>query len=112
MIKQFDWDSLSVDLIPQAVLKYPPAYFEKRLGFTFKDIVDGLGDFRGVLLSLDELTFALKRYRGHKEGTTTLYLSRDFTDVESITQAIGIIVKGLGLNVNDIVWQRKDTPDA
>jgi hypothetical protein len=112
MIKQADWDSLSVELIPQAVLKYPPSYFEKNLGLAFEDKWDGLGDFRGVLLSLDNLVFALKRYKGHKEGTTTLYLSRDLTDVGTITQIVDTIVKGLGLNAADISWQRKDTPDA
>ena len=113
MIHQRDWKTFHDDLLPQAVLGKTPEYFEKSLGIRFLEDYDDLDYYKGVLLSLDDsTTFALKQYRGNDPKTTTIYLMSDQRDVDQITTIIGKIVDELALQRDDIIWQRKDNPEA
>jgi hypothetical protein len=113
MIQQMDLRTFESDLLPQAVLGRAPEYFEKRLGIKFLEDYDDLDYYKGVLLSLDDSTiFALKQYRGNDPKTTIVYLKSDQRDIDQITKIVGIIVNELGLQSDDIIWQRRDNPEA
>src|ERR1700691_377134 len=76
MIRQSSFDAVqSLDLIPQAIIGRPVSYFASSMHADFVSGHDGFDQFEGAVFVLDEkFSFALKRYRGHPNGTTTIYL--------------------------------------
>jgi hypothetical protein len=64
------------------------------------------------LLSFNgEWAFALKHYKGHPAGTTTIYLPREFESVETISRMIQQIAQELNLPSEALSWQRSYSPD-
>lgn len=115
MIEQIDWSLLTEHFIPQAVLGRPPTFFEGERGIVFLSGVDSFDYYKAALLSIDsarEIPIVLKQYRGARSETTTIYLNPSFNDVDRITELITNIVSDLGLSSADILWQRKDDPEA
>jgi hypothetical protein len=99
------------DLIPQAIIRKPVAYFEGQ-GFGFVHDYDALDFFQGAAFLLDDLPFALIHHRGCPDNETTIYLTRDFSeDVGTITDSIRHILAALRLPSNSLVWERKDDPE-
>lgn len=113
MIEQLEWNEHVVHMLPQAVINKPPSYFEAKFGTRFVDDLDGLDYYTAAILMLNgKQIFQLKRHRGNEPGTTNIYLPPELHDVESITSVISDIVMAFGLENEDIIWQRKDDPDA
>ncbi len=105
-------DLSNIDLIPQAIIKKPISYFDGRFGIHVVDDHDDFDAYQGAALSLNgELRFALKHYAGYPSETTTIYLSREFKDVEEITRIVTKIIHALQLPASAISWQRADDPD-
>lgn len=115
MIEQIDWSLLTEHFIPQAVLGKAPTFFERERGIVFVSGVDGFDYYKAALLSIDsarEIPIVLKQYRGAEPESTTIYLSPSFNDVDRITDLIANIISDLNLSSADILWQRKDDPEA
>jgi hypothetical protein len=113
MIEQADWSLLTEHFVPQAVLGKPPSYFEREKGITFTQAWDGLDYYKAALLVGSTPTpIVLKQYRGNDPNHTTIYLNPDITDLTKITAIIADVVSGLALSDSDVLWQRKDNPEA
>ena len=105
-------DSAGADLVPQAIISKPISYFHDTLGIELTSDHDDLDDYEGALLSFnEEWAFALKHYKGHPAGTTTVYLPREFESVETISRMIQRIVEELKLPSETLSWQRSDNPE-
>jgi len=105
-------DAAGADLVPQAIIRKPIAYFHDVLGIELTSDHDDLDEYEGALLSFNGAwTFALKHYKGHPSGTTTVYLSREFESVETISRMIQQIIAELKLPSEALFWQRSDNPD-
>jgi hypothetical protein len=101
-----------IELVPQATIKRPISYFDGRFGIRVVSDHDDLDAYQGAALSLNgELPFALRHYRGYPPDTTTIYLSREFSDVNEITGIVAKILRELELPASAISWQRADNPD-
>ncbi len=113
MIRQHSWNPLTEHFVPQAAIRHPPSFFESQKGITFTEDVDGLYYYKAAYLLKDDLIpFLLKQYRNDSRGETTIYLNPDIQDVNEISRITADIVSDLGLREDDVVWQRKDTPNA
>jgi hypothetical protein len=98
--------------VPQAIIRKPISYFDGRFGIRLVSDRDDLDMYQGAALSLNgELRFALKHYRGYPPDTMTIYLSREFDDVQEITRTVEKILRELELPSSDLSWQRADSPD-
>lgn len=113
MIRQLDWEPATEHFIPQAVLSKTPSFFEAERRITFTSSYDNLDYFKAALLTIGGgLRFLLKQYSGARPGTTTIYLSPENQDIEYITSTVHEIVTNLGLTKRDVLWERKDNPEA
>jgi len=113
MIRQSSFDAVqSLDLIPQAIIGRPLSYFASSMHADFVSGHDDLDQFEGAVFVLDEkFHFALKWYRGHPKGTTTIYLPHEFSGLDDITKIVSMIMNELRLDEGTLVWQRADNPD-
>ena len=101
-----------LELIPQAIIRKPISFFDGRFGIRVINDRDELDVYQGAALSLnDELKFALRHYAGYPPDTTTIYLSREFRDVQHIKGIVEKILRELEIPYSDISWQRADNPD-
>jgi hypothetical protein len=103
--------SLSVDVVPQAVVSLPlKTIIGKRA-----DISKGYDDldfFEGAFFKLDhEIEIAVRHYRGHPENTTTIYIDRREDDVERITKLVLQIMREFQVPPTALQWQRRDDPE-
>jgi hypothetical protein len=110
---QIPFDRLpDVELIPQAIIGKSPADFARHLSAQLVSDRDDFDTFEGVALTIDnELTFALKHYRGYPPNTITIYLPRAINRLDEITNTIRTISDTLRIPTGWILWQRKDNPD-
>jgi len=103
--------SLSVDVVPQAIINMPVEAVIGRL----TDIRRGSDDldyFVGASFKLDnKIEIALRHYDGHDKGTTTIYIDRREKSVEHITRLIRIILDELDVPVKALQWERQNDPD-
>jgi hypothetical protein len=113
MLRPLDFDAYgNFDLVPQAIFKKPFSYFRDKLGIMFVNSYDDLDDFQGALLTFNgDWAFALKHYRGHPDDSTTVYLSRDYQNAETISSMVSEIARELDLPRDAISWQRGDKHD-
>jgi hypothetical protein len=101
-----------IELVPHAIIKRPISDFDGRFGIRLVKDRDDLDAFEGAELLLNgKLRFALRHYRGYPPDTTTIYLSREFDDVQEITRIVGKILRELELPSSDLSWQRADNPN-
>jgi hypothetical protein len=101
------------DLLPQAIIRKPVAYFESR-GYRFERDSDALDEFQGAAFALDDgLRFALIHHQGHPADETTIYLTRGDGngDVTKITSLVRAVLEALNLPPEALVWERKDNPN-
>ena len=113
-IKEIDLKNVldACELIPQAVIKQSLEKLVGEQGFTLHKGVDGLDEYQGIALSLEDAApFAIMRYKGHPEDTFTIYLPRDVRELDEITKRVSKIIHLLGVPDESIEWQRKDDPD-
>jgi len=113
MLKALEFSKLGkIDLIPQAIIRKPIAYFEREAGRLVSDF-DELDFFEGAAFALEDgLPFALIHHRGNPVDETTLYLTRDFGhDVGEITISIRRILRALKLTDDLLVWERQHDPE-
>jgi hypothetical protein len=98
--------------LPQAVINRPLASLSRALDARTDHGHDDLDDYESAAFVFDERTpFTLKHDRGHPDGTVTLYLPGDISDVAVITALVGGIVRTLGLGTDALLWQRADDPE-
>ena len=113
MFRQLDWEPATEHFIPQAVLNKTPSFFEAERRITFTSSYDNLDYFKAALLAVGSGTrFLLKQYRGARPSTTTIYLSPENQGIEYITRTVHEIVSSLDLTDSDVLWERKDNPEA
>lgn len=115
MIEQVDWSLLTEHFVPQAVLSKSVDFFEKEKGISFVSACDNLGDYKAALLFMDSakgVAIVLKQYRGGTPNSTVIYLDPSLDDVGKITKLVADIVESLGFESADILWQRRDNPEA
>jgi hypothetical protein len=113
MLKHLAMEELAErDMLPQAILRRPVADLANQLGEPLLEAFDDLDVYQGIALQLNgETQFALKHYKGHPAGTTTVYLSSQISEIETITRLVARIADELHLSGRDVLWQRKDDPD-
>lgn len=100
------------DMRPQAILRRPVSDLASQLREPLFEGADDLDLYQGIALQLNgETQFALKHYKGHPAGTTTVYLSSQISEIETITRLVARIADELHLSNQDVLWQRKDDPD-
>jgi hypothetical protein len=103
--------SLSVDVVPQAVISLPVGKVVGRRA----DISSGNDDldyFEGASFKLDnKIELAVRHYRGHPENTSTIYIDRRESNVEQITRLIRKILEELHVPLAALQWERQDNPD-
>jgi hypothetical protein len=103
--------SLSVDVIPQAVIGLPIA---EVIGH-HADISSGNDDFdyfEGASFKLDNtIEIAVRHYRGHPANTATLYIDRSARDVEQITMLIRRVLFEFDIPDTALTWERRINPE-
>lgn len=101
-----------IDLVAQAIVKKPLKYFSDNFNICFLRIYDVLDWYEGAVLDLsDQIEYALRRYNGHPEDTTTIYLPFELKNAEKITEKVLEILKIYNLTELDLEWQRKNGPE-
>jgi hypothetical protein len=73
------------DLVPQAILREDLRRLARRTGLKLEEGSDDLDEFVGAYLQVGALPVAIKHYRGHPKGTSTIYLPSEVSDVSEIT---------------------------
>lgn len=101
----------ATELVPQAMIAAPVAYFAERAGSEILEDHDDLDTFDGAAFSLDKVPFAVMHYRGFPENTSAIYLPYQIKDVEEITNIIARIVSAFEVPESAVTWQRKDNPE-
>jgi len=101
--------SLSVDVIPQAIIALPV----EQIGLKYlREESDDFDFYEGTSFKLDDkIEIAVRHYRGHPKNTTTIYIDRRERDVEHITQLIRKILKELHIPVEALQWERRQNPE-
>ena len=113
MVRQVDWDPATEHFVPHAVLGRPPAWFETEKGITFTEGLDGLDYYKAALFLMDDGTrFILRQYPRNDQRNTTIALEPFVHGLDWITKVVDEIVLAFDLTAADIVWQRKDNPEA
>jgi|SRR5271166_2097024 len=99
--------SEKIEWIPQAIIRKPVAFFQKRLGLKFIEDSDNLDFFEGTLPArIGNRSFVLRRYRGFPSDVVGIYLPHDLTDGAAISKMIHKITERLNLPSSAISWQR------
>jgi hypothetical protein len=79
---------------------------------SFEEDEDDLDVFQGVGIIVNNRHLAaLKHYRGHPEGQTTIYLPDTISDVNVITEVLRILLKALRLSEKALSWERRMNPE-
>jgi len=101
--------SLSVDVVPQAIVALPVG---KIVGRQVSSGSDDFDHFEGASFKLDnKIEIAVRHYRGHPENTSTIYIDRRESNVENITWLIRKILKEFHIPLEALQWERRDDPD-
>jgi hypothetical protein len=101
--------SLSVDVVPQAIVALPVG---KIVGRRVSSGSDDFDYFEGASFKLDnKIEIAVRHYRGHPENTSTIYIDRRLSNVEHITSLIRKILEEFHVPLEALQWERQDNPD-
>jgi hypothetical protein len=113
MVRQIDWNPATEHFVPHAVVSRSPSWFEAEKGILFTEGLDGLDYYRAALCSMDDGTpFMLRQYYRNDPTNTTITFEPFIHGLDWITKAVEEIVFAFGLTASDVVWQRKDNPEA
>jgi hypothetical protein len=101
--------SLSVDVIPQAIIALPV----DKIGLKYlREESDDFDLYQGASFKLDDkIEIAVRHYRGHPKNTTTIYIDRRERDVGHITHLIRKILEELHIPVEALQWERQHDPE-
>lgn len=103
--------SLSVDVVPQAIIGLPVNEIVGRRA----DISSGSDDldkFEGASFKIDnKIEIAVRHYQGHPKDTTTIYIDRRQSNVEQITQLIRQILNEFEIPLTALQWERRNNPE-
>jgi hypothetical protein len=114
MIKPFPLEKLMAikELIPQAVLAVSIWEIAKQYNFEIEKGQDDLDYYIGIGgMSEFGYPFAVMHYRGYPENTSTIYLPKDFDNLDEITKAVHSIAADLKIQDKFFIWERKNDPD-
>jgi hypothetical protein len=102
-------DFESANLLPQAVIARSPSHLADTLKLRLDEGIDDLDFYVGLNLILDNnVHFAVRHYRGHPSGTSTIYLPSSYNDANAITELVTRIVRAFQMRKEEIIWQRAD----
>lgn len=100
--------SLSVEVIPQAILNCPVS----EVVGGHSDIVKDSDEFEGASFKLDSnLEIAVRHYQGYPKNTATIYIDQKVKDVEEISALIRKILSEFGLTEAVLSWERARNPE-
>lgn len=105
------------EFIPQAILNEPVSVVAQRLGAKVQEGSDDFDFYLGAAGALDDfpglgkVPFTVMHYRGHPDGTTTIYLPFNIQGIARITEIISKILADLEFSSEALRWQRWDDPD-
>jgi hypothetical protein len=103
--------SLSVDVLPQAIINMPIELVVGSRADVRRD-ADDLDYFDGASFKLNRtIEIAVRHYDGHPKDTTTLYIDRRERNVEQITRLIRVILEELHVPEKALQWERRNDPD-
>jgi hypothetical protein len=92
------------DVIPHAIFWRPLNYFT----ITFREDEDGLDIFKGASFTIgNEISFALRSYRGHPDFTVTLYLPHTVESPKEISATIDLVVQVMVIPRTAVAWRRE-----
>ena len=103
--------SLSVDVVPQAIINMPIKTVVGGRADVRRD-ADDLDYFEGASFKLNnKLEIAVRHYDGHEKNTTTLYIDRRERNVEQITRLIRLILQEFKIPEAALQWERRLDPN-
>ncbi len=103
--------SLSVDVVPQAIINMPVKAVVGGRADVQRD-ADDLDYFEGASFKLNnKIEIAVRHYDGHDKDTTTLYIDRREKNVEQITRLIRLILQEFRIPVAALQWERRLDPE-
>jgi hypothetical protein len=103
--------SLSVDVVPQAIIALPVRKIVGRIT-DVRSGSDDLDAFEGASFKLDnEIEIAVRHYRGHPKNTATIYIDSREHNVQQITKLIRKILNELDVPVQALKWERQNDPN-
>lgn len=92
-----------MDGISHAIFWRPIKYFSG----TIHERSDGLDSYEVCsFLKGNKIFFDLRWYKGHPEGTTSLYISSNVVEIEEIIEIVNLAISGFKLPKSAIGWQR------
>ncbi len=92
------------DVIPHAIFWRPLNYFT----ITIREGEDGLDAYKGASFVIgNEVSFALRHYRGHPELTVTMYLPHTIDSQREISDAIDLIIRVMVIPRTAVAWRRE-----
>jgi hypothetical protein len=101
---------LSVDVVPQAIVDLPVEQIVGKAAIS--EGYDDLDFFEGAAFRFDhQIEIAVRHYRGHPKGTTTIYIDSREADVARVTELVHRILLELHVPPTALRWQRRDNPD-
>lgn len=114
MLKQIPLEKIppKLDLTSQAILSRPIWEIAKKLGFELEKGEDDFDSYVGFGVFQEDwrLFFAVMRYRGYPEQTSTIYLPYQAQDTKEISKIVHFLVKEMSLSDKDIEWERQHDP--
>jgi hypothetical protein len=91
------------EVVPQAIFWRPLPYFAASI----REDEDGLDKFRAASFTIDnDISFDLRKYRGHPEYTVTVYLSFYIEELSEVLRILGIIISEMALPEYAVAWRR------
>jgi hypothetical protein len=103
--------SLSVDVVPQAIISLPVEQFVGKRGDVHSES-DDLDTFEGASFKIDNsIEIAVRHYQGHPKDTSTIYIDRRQGNVEQITQLIRQILNAFDIPLSALQWERRNSPE-
>jgi hypothetical protein len=101
----------SRDFVPQAVVNNPVQTFANSVQAHVVRDADDFDEYEGIAFSINRIPIAIMHYKGHPPGTSTIYLPRSISELESIGSILHVLFSHFNLPTSAIVWQRKDNPE-
>jgi hypothetical protein len=91
------------EVVPQAIFWRPLSYFATSV----REDEDELDIFQAASFTIDNnISFDLRKYRGHPNYTVTVYLSFDVEALRDILKIIELIIMEMALPEYAVAWQR------
>jgi hypothetical protein len=107
----FSISNLTVDVIPQAIVKRAVREIVGKRAVVIEDS-DDLDVFEGASFKLEDgLQIAVRQYAGFPKDTSTIYIDKHVRDVAVIGILIRKILNEFDLTDDALSWERADDPE-